>query len=52
MICGTRSAAPLSLWDTADSSPDPYTGENGVVAAFRAVLPVIHTPYVLQQEVL
>ena len=52
MICGTQPSQYLSLWDQADSSPDRPTGINGVVEPFQAVLPVIHTLYVLQQEVL
>ena len=52
MICGTRPSPDLSLWDRAVSSPDRPTGANGAVEPFQAVLPVIHTLYVLQQEVL
>jgi hypothetical protein len=52
MICGTRPSTTLSLWDQALSSPDRPTGTNGAVEPFQAVLPVIHTLYVLRQEVL
>ncbi len=52
MICGTHPSPTLSLWDQANSSPNRPTGTNGVVEPFQAVLPVIHTLYVLQQEVL
>ena len=52
MICGTRPSLHLSLWDQAVSSPDSCTATNGAVEPFQAVLPVIHTLYVLQQEVL
>ena len=52
MICGTHSSITLSLWDRSVSSPDRPTGANGAVEPFQAVLPVIHTLYVLRQEVL
>ena len=50
--CGTRDSQVRSLWDQGLSSPHRPTGANGLVAPFQVVLPVIHTLYVLQQEVL
>jgi hypothetical protein len=52
MICGTHQPSTLSLWDQSVSSPDSPTAANGITEPFQAVLPVIHTLYVLRQEVL
>jgi hypothetical protein len=52
MICGTLIEAAGDLWDRGVLPPDRQTWENGLVAGLRVVLPDIHTPYVLLQEVL
>ncbi len=52
MICGTATRLRLRLWETAVLSPRGPTAANGMDLRFPDVLPVIHTLYVLRQEVL
>jgi len=44
MNCGTRRKHAMSLWDRSLFSTGGPTAANGITAAFRTVLPVIHTP--------
>ena len=46
------AAATVSLWDQSVLSTDRPTPVNRMSEPFQAVLPVIHTLYVLLQEVL
>ena len=52
MICGTATSLDPALWDQPFLSPGGPTGANGVVIPFAVILPIIHTLYVLRQEVL
>ncbi len=52
MICGTVTDRPSCLWSEAVLSPLRPTGANGMSKPFPDILPVIHTLYVLRQEVL
>ena len=52
MICGTPGNHSGWLWDPAVRTPGGPTGTNDALAPFEDILPVIHTLYVLLQEVL